>query len=259
MFCISEALTHNNICPIDRQSCTFDQLQKLDGLPLRIWSGIQVKCGAHDSGCVWRGSIADYYRHVEINCSVSRNPTTGNNNDSALTEELETLRHENLELKDQLEEKNEELRQLVHLTGLVTEQVVESAREEYEYEKALLRQQNHSLRQSRDSLRERLNERPNLRRIFRGSYDFRREDVVELSQLISMYLDDKPRNIDSNKIFNCVRTCYTALDKNYNDNPPDYYEDMRMMLATCLSSNWFTDNQWNNIDSWYEKHFNTGR
>ena len=207
---------------------------------MRIWSGIQVKCGAHDSGCVWRGSIADYYRHVEINCSVSRNPTTGNNNDSALTEELETLRHENLELKDQLEEKNEELRQLVHLTGLVTEQV-------------------DSLRQSRDSLRERLNERPNLQRIFRGSYDFRREDVVELSQLISRYLHDKPRNIDSNKIFNCVRTCYTALYKNYNDNPPDYYEDMRMMLATCLSSNWFTDNQWNNIDSWYEKHFNTGR
>ena len=45
--------THNSVCPIDRRrSCTFDQLQSLDGISLRVWSGIQVKCAAHDSGCV---------------------------------------------------------------------------------------------------------------------------------------------------------------------------------------------------------------
>ena len=85
--------------------------------------------------------------------------------------------------------------------------------------------------------------------------DEKREDVSELSQLISRYLYDKPSEIDSNKIFNCVRTCYTALDRNYEDNDENYWYDMRMLLSTCLASFWFTDNQWNNIDSWYTKHF----
>ena len=87
--CISQALSQNNLCPIDRRPCTAGQLKRLDGLSLRIWSGIQVKCGNHESGCAWRGSIADYSTHVENNCTVGRNPNpTGRNDNVALMEEL---------------------------------------------------------------------------------------------------------------------------------------------------------------------------
>ena len=110
-------------------------------------------------------------------------------------------------------------------------------------------------RSEMEQLRQERDARPNLPRIFHGSYHFRREHVVELSQLISRYLLEKPSNINGNRIFNCVRTCYTALDRDYCDNSETYYEDMRMLLATCLASTWFSDNQYNNILEWNRKHF----
>jgi len=108
--CIHQALNDRNLCPNDRRPCTAGQLKRLEGLSLRVWSGIQVKCGGHDSGCAWRGSIADYSFHVENNCSVGRKGNIQNNKE--LMEELETLRHENLELKGQLKNDNEAYREL---------------------------------------------------------------------------------------------------------------------------------------------------
>ena len=64
--CIHQALGNQSICPIDRRPCTYGQLWRMDGLSLRIWSGIKVKCGCHDIGCAWRGSIADYSAHLQI-------------------------------------------------------------------------------------------------------------------------------------------------------------------------------------------------
>jgi len=256
--CICQALNHNNLCPIDRRPCTVDQLKRLEGLSFRVWSGIQVKCGGHESGCAWRGSIADYATHVENNCSVGRNPTGNNVNDnSELMEELETLRRENLGLKEQLEESRRVNRMRERLLREAVETTTDRTCDHFApiIEQLERERERDSLRQSRDALRENLNNRPNLPRIFYGDYYFGREDVSELSQLISRYLYDKPSEIDSNKIFNCVRTCYTALDRNYEDNDENYWYDMRMLLSTCLASFWFTDNQWNNIDSWYTKHF----
>ncbi|KAK1733191.1 hypothetical protein QTG54_016168 [Skeletonema marinoi] len=254
--CIRQALNVRNVCPIDRRPCTVGQLKRLEGLSLRVWSGIQVKCGGHESGCAWRGSIADYATHVENNCNVGRNPV-GNNVDVnlELTEEVDALRRENLEMKEQLEESRRANRMR---DVLLREAVVTATDRTCDHFAPIIEQlgrERDSLRQSRDALRENLNNRPNLPRIFYGDYYFGREEVTELSQLISRYLDEAPIEIDSNKIFNCVRTCYIALDKHYVDNPDTYWYDMRMLLGTCLASGWFTDNQWNNIDSWYRKHF----
>eukprot|EP00984_Skeletonema_dohrnii_P019971 scaffold9663_cov73-Skeletonema_dohrnii-CCMP3373.AAC.1 len=72
--CIHQALNDRNLCPIDRRPCTVGQLKQLEGLSFRVWSGIQVKCGGRESGCAWRGSIADYATHTQ-NCTMSRAPT----------------------------------------------------------------------------------------------------------------------------------------------------------------------------------------
>eukprot|EP00985_Skeletonema_marinoi_P033561 scaffold41608_cov204-Skeletonema_marinoi.AAC.2 len=74
--CIHQALSDRNICPIDRRPCTVGRLRQLDGILSRIWSGIQVKCGGHDSGCAWRGSIADYSSHCKIIVAHHRGITT---------------------------------------------------------------------------------------------------------------------------------------------------------------------------------------
>jgi len=241
--CIRQVLNVRNVCPIDRRPCTVGQLKQLEGLSFRIWSGIQVKCGGHESGCAWRGSIADYSTHTQ-KCIMSRAPTghNVNNNNAELMEELETLRSENLMLKIHLEESNQTLR------GMRRQMSWEAATT------ARLQDERDSLRQSRDALQAQLNSRPPM--IFNGSYDFGRENIVQLSQLISIYyLDNALIEIDGNKIYNCVQKCYTALDRNYQDNPEEYDIDMRMLLATCLASHWFTDNQWDNIENWYRKHF----
>jgi len=81
---------------------------------------------------------------------------------------------------------------------------------------------------------------------------------VELSQLISRYLENKPSNIDGNKIYDCVRSCYNDLERGYSDNPEHYYLDMRMLLATCLASTWFSNNQRTSLKSWYGAQFCSG-
>ncbi|KAK1733192.1 ATP-dependent Clp protease proteolytic subunit [Skeletonema marinoi] len=47
--CIRQALNHNNLCPIDRRPCCIGELNPIEGLSFRIWNGIQVKCGGHES------------------------------------------------------------------------------------------------------------------------------------------------------------------------------------------------------------------
>lgn len=104
-----------------------------------------------------------------------------------------------------------------------------------------------------DVVHQRLRRDPRLRFpvLFNGEYDFNRESVVKLSQLISRYLENKPSQIDANKIYNCIRNCYVDFQKDYEDNPENYYDNMRMLLTTCAASrSWFTNKQMNNILSW---------
>ena len=106
-----------------------------------------------------------------------------------------------------------------------------------------------------ETLKQSLRDRPDVPKLFHGSYNFDRHDVVELSQLISRYLKNKPGRIDANRIYNCVRKCYTALEKGYIDNPQHYCMDVRMLLATCLASNWFSKKQMNSMRQWNKDHF----
>jgi hypothetical protein len=88
-------------------------------------------------------------------------------------------------------------------------------------------------------------------------YNFDRTNVVHLSQFISRYLENKPAEVDANKIFGCIRSCYMDLKKDYNDNPEHYAIDMRMLLATCYASTWFTEKQVSNFWNWLcERNWN---
>ncbi len=90
-----------------------------------------MKCGNHESGCAWKGCIADYAAHAENNCSVGRE-----HNNSALMEELESLRKKNSELKELG----------IAITDAYAAQCARIAELEYQNEK--LKQESDSLKQS---------------------------------------------------------------------------------------------------------------
>ena len=182
-----------------------------------------VKCLWHEQGCVWNGSIADAATHLE-SC------VHGRDNNSRITPTRLAL-IQSQEENERLDAKNEQLNEEVRVLKLGMKRL-----------KAQHNQQVAMLSQDR---------RMQLPILFHDNYDYDRRSVVELSQLISRYLECKPTFIDSNRIFICVRNCYTDLCKGYGDNPTHYFNDMRMLLSTCLTTaGWFTDKQRAHVSSW---------
>ena len=149
-----------------------------------------------------------------------------------------------------------------------------------------LEQEKNIIVKEKKALEKELNNRPDVPILFHGHYKFGPENIQDLSRLISMHLMNKPSEIDSNRIYSCVnklmsryladkprgidsnriyiflrgiplvRACFTDLEYDYHDEP-EYYDtdNMRMLLATCLASNWFKGNQLKNIKQWNKDHF----
>ena len=85
---------------------------------------------------------------------------------------------------------------------------------------------------------------------FDAAYQYDRFRVVELTQLICRNLEDKPPEIDRNRIFNCVKKCFDDCERNWSDNPEHLALDVRMLLNVCRASTWFTPNQNSCLTSW---------
>ena len=186
--CINSALDISQLCPIDRQECSIHQLVPLQGCLFRIWSNIQVKCG--NGGCTWNGSIEDYLNHVN-QCNSAQHTQDL----SSMREEMETLKEENSRLNQQLQQKRSELGTLTQDNRNLNQRLRHK-----EAELVVLTQDNHDLRrelknkretlkQENGNLRRELKNRPNLPPLFVGEYNYRRENVVQLSQLISRHLE----------------------------------------------------------------------
>ena len=81
---------------------------------------------------------------------------------------------------------------------------------------------------------------------FDRSYSYHRHDVVELAQLICKYLENKPSEINSSRIFDC----HEDLRYGYGANPEYYNMDIWLLLNVCLASTWFSEKQRDHIKSW---------
>eukprot|EP00984_Skeletonema_dohrnii_P013447 scaffold5572_cov83-Skeletonema_dohrnii-CCMP3373.AAC.5 len=123
-----------------------------------------------------------------------------------------------------------------------------------EKEKDVLLKEKKALEKGKKALQKNLNNRPNVPILFHGHYEFGPDNVEDLSRLISMHLMDKPSGIDRDRIYDCVSVCFNAAYNNgglgWRNNPEYYGHDLSMLLATCLASEWFTDEQWDNIKIW---------
>ena len=198
--CINQALHRHCQCPVDRMPCHQAQLLPLRGILYRIWSGVPVKCGKHTEGCAWTGSIGDYAKHTKY-CGGSRQvslPMTAMINqwiDQAVEQKLQAVQQENMQLRRQLDFQT----QCAH-----------------QYQAQLAAHFNTM-------------NAPHL------YYDYSRGSAVQISQLISRFLENKPPTIDATQIFTRVRSCY--LDAQWKStNPVIYKLDMGMLLTTYVCS-----------------------
>lgn len=241
--CLQQCLYRQRCCPVDRTEITAHQIRHLrDGsLLYRIWGGIQVKCSNFHTGCLWTGQMADYKTHAEA-CTHTV--------DQGSLLRIEELRVENRELRRLDEERSEEIDRLrANLARVEAERDARVDQSRFNEVKEGIRQLSEQLKKVLEENAS-LKRRPNVEPLFVGNYHFGRDKVVQLSQLISRYLTNKPSNIDSNRIYSCVEACYKDLRQGWNDNPPHYYVDVRCLLATCLASTWFSDNQTRRIRAW---------
>ena len=215
--CLSEALSRQQVCPVDRCAVAPDQVTSIQegSLTRRIWSNIRVKCGNHTDGCAWVGAVADYRSHL---LCCTHNNRQGAASTHELDEELENLSRNVTVLREQTE---------------TLHSLLQEKDDQIETLSSSLQRKDNQISQLR---RDAKSLDPKTTGLFWESYNYSRFDVVKLSQLISSRLENKPRYIDSNKIFNCVQTCFRDWSTGYTDNPKHYFLDMRMLLATCLAS-----------------------
>ena len=232
--CISESLSHQLSCPVCRDYAEVSDIRYLrEGtLGYRIWCSIIVKCDNHESGCSWTGSISDYDKHKRNSCRRQQNTDAQRNQE--LEEENDLLEERNQEL----EEENELLEEKLYSAEIMLNRILLKCE--------VLKQQFEQMKEERNlALQNCVREKPDCND--KGGYAYDRHSVVKLTKLICQNLENKPCDINSNKIFERVRHIYVNLKQGHADNPDHLYIDVRMLLGVCLASNWFTANQLKNL------------
>ncbi|XP_046859884.1 E3 ubiquitin-protein ligase PDZRN3-like [Xenia sp. Carnegie-2017] len=82
------------------------------------------------------------------------------------------------------------------------------------------------------------------------NYGYSPQSISSLSRIISKYLLERPVYIDQNRIFTSAKRCYEM----YHDFP-GYKQDVLILVATCIASNWFKDQQRKCFQSWLRNHY----
>lgn len=85
---------------------------------------------------------------------------------------------------------------------------------------------------------------------FDASYSYDRDRIVELAQVILRDLDCPPRDINANRIFDCVRAINKDWERRWGDNPEHMRMDLEMLLSVCISSTWFSKKQHDRFIEW---------
>ena len=223
--CITESLSHQECagqdqsCPVCRCPCTADDLMLLEdesSLSHRIWSNIAVKCDHHEDGCKWTGSLSDLQGHM---CTCQQD-----------VKQIETDK----ELIRRLQRENEQLKA----------QKQELAMRNEDLDKRYRHQNTSTVAKELDNLKFLVVHSIEIpKRNGKGGYDYDCTNVVQLTKLICQHLENKPKAINSNEIYKCVKNISVNLRRDYRENPEHFYTDTRMMLGVCLASTWFSEKQ----------------
>jgi hypothetical protein len=142
-------------------------------------------------------------------------------------------------LKQSTEQLRNELAGVVHEKAMLTAELAEATDRNREYMQVV------------NELQSKINSHDVLPKLFHGVYDFNKFSVLRLARFIARF-DERPFNVDINRIYNCVSACYGDLTRGY-DLPDYYHMDMRSLLATCAGCTWFTPKQHERIFQWLQE------
>lgn len=240
--CIVQALQAKHECPNDRLPLEIRELQVINGALRRVWEHIPVRCPKDQ--CTWTGTMGNYECHVRRCMRFSF--------ENAQEYERHLLQLEK-KYEDQILELTQKLATVEERFDRDLQQTVSRLRSMAEHDK---KEAIAALRQKFERAWEGNVEAQGESHKFAphcpldSNYRYDRCRVVELTQLICRNLENKPSDVDNNRIFNCIKNCYHDFEKGWTDNPDNYLLDLRMLLNVCRASTWFSEKQHANIKKW---------
>lgn len=215
--CLSQALAVQAVCPVTRSPL---QNNATDVKPLavanpimhRVWSKVHIRCpNALGGMCTWEGGPADIEQHFE-GCPGRVD---------AVEVVVAEVRRELASVREAADERERTLK--TEIERLMTE--IESL-------KTIVRKEKQR------------------RTAFDATYSYGRDRIVELAQVIIRDLERPPADMNTNKIFDCVRKINSDWEREWSDNPEHMHMDFAMLLSVCWASTWFTTKQRNQIIKW---------
>lgn len=212
--CIKASLLTSECCPNDRRSLDRIDLRGIPALHEYIYNRTMVKCPRCET---WDGQLQHYNKHAS-GCTPASYVQELEGTVNGLSGQVRLLQSV---LKAQLESHTRDKEVLVAMTA---------EQERLKNENQALELRNKSTELSIDR-----------------SYGYGHHNMLELTNIISQNLLNKPNGIDSTRIYNCLNRCYEGSRRNeYNIKTK-----ANMLLATSLASNWFSHNQRLKILAWH--------
>jgi len=227
LFCVScIADSNTNECPEDHTLINKDEVKPLSGFARRLWEKVGVRCGR--KGCPWNGCVGNYLAHALICQDMLA---------SHSIRQIEELKAELMVCQTIINGKELE-NSLLERELLRTHTELRKAKEEIESLKVDVE----TVQAQQDA--KVLTVDP--------QYKYNRDRIVELAQLICRDLDEKPEDIDSNRLYNCINNIHEDYVNRSNDLPEFFHQDFRMLLSICDSAGieWFSERQLSNIEKW---------
>ena len=134
--------------------------------------------------------------------------------------------------------------------GCADAEAVEGLRRALASEREAAETMERTLRTEIDTLKAELRQQKAERHTFDATYAYGRERIIELAQVILRDLELPPRDINTNRIFDCVRKINRDWERGWDDNPQHMRMDLEMLLSVCVASTWFTKRQHEHLRAW---------
>lgn len=219
--CLSKARASSGTtlqCPFDRKllPSTLPLLKDSNPLAYRIWNGIRLRCAHAAAGCEWTGTGEDFASH-QAECKSKPSST----NVPRLEQEIDRLRSENLRIRTAMESLDETT--------------------------SMLRRENHSLQLQLDEARSR---GQSTKVKVDPHYHYNQFRVIELTQLILQDLGDRPFNISTQRIYQCIENILRDYHRGFTEDSERLILELQALLGVCLASTWFTYRQRERFREW---------
>mmetsp|Transcript_12741 Transcript_12741/g.12400 ORF Transcript_12741/g.12400 Transcript_12741/m.12400 type:complete len:269 (-) Transcript_12741:222-1028(-) len=225
--CITESVSVNRLCPIDRSQLTATKLipiQFANPILYRIWNKIKLRCPyAVSNTCHWTGSPESFEAHMSA-CACSK--------------ESQYLVNSGLLAQNKV---IDDLKKLAagHLHNSTAQaNIAMEMRNSMHAENLLLRQQITGCKVHVDT-----------------TYKYDINNLEELSELIFQDRQNPPAGIDRHRIYQCIWNITIYYSRYTFEEHPEIVQNLKLLLTIATTSNWFTFSQRTNIEAKLREHF----